>query len=151
MEIEANEGSVLPIPVKIKLLYEDSVMPEYKSDEAAGFDCSVHSTSLVCEGTVYEYGLGFAIEIPKGYVGLLFPRSSVYTHGHLIMSNCVGVIDSDYRGEVMAHFNAGLIGYNKGERCCQMIIIPIPKIELVVADKLSSTIRGEGGHGSTGV
>lgn len=149
--MEANEGVTLPIPLKIKLLYDDAQVPERKSEEAAGFDCYCHTTTLVCEGSVYEIGLGFAMEIPKGYVGLLFPRSSIYTHGHLVMSNCVGVIDSDYRGEVMAHFNAGMIGYNPGERCCQLIIIKLPTVELIEVTTLSSTTRGIGGHGSTGV
>jgi dUTP pyrophosphatase len=86
-------------------------------------------------------------------VGLVFPRSSVYKTG-FSLTNCVGVIDSDYRGEIMAKFADTYLGdvegYEVGDRICQMIIMPVPEVEYVEADKLSSTERGAGGYGSTG-
>lgn len=138
------------LEVKFKLLYEDSVMPFYATEDSAGLDCTVHSNGV--ENNAYFAKLGFAVEIPKGYVGLLFPRSSIYKRENLIMSNSVGVIDSDYRGEVVAHFaTTGIVPYHVGERCCQLIIVPYPKITPIVADELSITKRGENGHGSTGL
>jgi dUTP pyrophosphatase len=99
------------------------------------------------------YGFGIAMEIPEGYVGLVFPRSSV-RNKELLLSNCVGVIDSGYRGEIQATFKKlqGLDSqqYEIGERGAQIIIMPYPKIEIVEKEELSSTDRGEGGFGSTG-
>lgn len=141
-----------PLAVKFKPLYEDTVLPYYATEDSAGLDCTVHENGVVNDGTTYQCKLGFAVEIPKGYVGLLFPRSSIKDRINLLMSNSVGVIDSDYRGEVMAHFaTTGQLPYNVGERCCQLIIIPYPKIQVIQADELSTTARGENGHGSTGL
>jgi dUTP pyrophosphatase len=93
------------------------------------------------------------MEIPLGYVGLLFPRSSVRNY-ELALSNCVGVVDSGYRGEIQFTFNktGGVPSkkYEVGERVGQMIILPYPEIELVELDILSSSERGEGGFGSSG-
>jgi len=93
------------------------------------------------------------LEIPERFVGLVFPRSSI-RNTELTLSNCVGVIDSGYRGELQATFNKsnGLdsISYNIGDRVCQILIIPYPPIEFVEVDELSNTERGEGGFGSTG-
>jgi dUTP pyrophosphatase len=93
------------------------------------------------------------MEIPMGYVGLVFPRSSV-RNMDLNLSNCVGVIDSGYRGEIQGTFKKtqGLdsLKYNVGDRGAQIMIIPYPKIKFVEVDELSSTDRGEGGFGSTG-
>lgn len=125
-------------------------LPEYKSLGAAGLDC--YARSIVVSERLVMYRLGFRIEIPRGYVGLLFPRSSV-VHTPLRMANAVGVIDSDYRGEVTATFDAGQLEgtYAIGERCCQLVIVPAPEIELLPVDDLLETERGEGGcYGSTG-
>ena len=102
------------------------------------------------EFQTYVYGTGIAVEIPKGYVGLLFPRSSVRKYA-LSMSNCVGVIDSDYRGEIMATFRLtnpyqGKV-YNVGDKCCQLIIVPAPEFEIEEVAELSDTERGTKGHG----
>ena len=99
------------------------------------------------------YKTGLALEIPKGHVGLLFPRSSVYKTS-MIMSNCVGVIDSGYRGEIMLKFRDQWRDYSSryevGDRVGQLIIMPYPQVELEEVDNLSSTDRGSGGYGSTG-
>ena len=93
------------------------------------------------------------MEIPKGYVGLVFPRSSIRNQD-LILSNCVGVIDSGYRGELQATFKKtnGLdsLKYKVGERGAQIVILPYPQIRMIESNELSNTERGEGGFGSTG-
>lgn len=137
--------------VKIKLI-EDGKMPVKMHDTDAGLDCYARVSSYDPIRNQITYFLGFAIEIPKGYVGLIFPRSSIY-RTKLSLSNSVGVIDSGYRGEVSAIFN--LKGqpfeeYYDGDRVCQMIIMSYPEIELKQVEELSETERGEGGYGSTG-
>jgi dUTP pyrophosphatase len=93
------------------------------------------------------------MEIPKGHVGLVFPRSSVRNQD-LILSNCVGVIDSGYRGELQATFKKtqGLdsIKYNVGDRGAQIIILPYPQVFMTEVPELSESDRGQGGFGSTG-
>lgn len=101
------------------------------------------------------YHTGLAFEIPDGYVGLVYPRSSVFAK-NLIMTNCTGVIDSGYRGEVLAKFKrlkadprSGSI-YENGNRIAQLIIMPIPAIAFEEVSELSDSDRGTNGHGSTG-
>ena len=100
------------------------------------------------------YGTGLAIEIPQGYVGLIYPRSS-NSKTDLYLTNHVGVIDSGYRGEIMFKYRSinGLLNakvYQLGDRVGQLIITPYPQIELVESDELSDSERGDGGFGSTG-
>lgn len=128
-------------------------MPERKTAGAAGFDCYARSVEL--DGDWWVYHLGFAVEIPDGYVGLIFLRSSVYRTG-LSLPNCVGVIDSDFRGELTARFSfcddkEDSIPYGIGDRVCQLVIVPIPEVELEESETLSNTERGAKGYGSTGV
>lgn len=145
--------------VKIKKLHPDAVIPKYAHDSDAGLDLHcVHRGWDDYGNIVYMTGLAF--EIPSGYVGLLFPRSSVCKK-ELSLTNSVGVIDSGYRGEVMMKFSntenprepylytEGKV-YEVGERIGQLIILPYPKIEFEEATELSSSDRGEGGYGSTG-
>lgn len=139
------------LEVKIKLLSKNSVMPSYSTKGDAGLDLTAVSEEWNENNSMVTYGTGLAFEIPEGYVGLLFPRSSVCKTS-LNLSNSVGVIDSSYRGEVMLKYRypeQGLI-YDIGDRVGQLIIIPYPKIELIEAEELSSTERGEGGYGSSG-
>lgn len=145
------DNVILPMYVKFKKIYDDTILPFYGSEEAAGLDCTVYSKSYNHDKKCFEYGLGFAVEIPKGYVGLLFPRSSVFKYG-VTLSNSIGVIDADYRGEVSAKFydTFDTEGYEIGEKCCQLIIMPYPKIHVVEAKELSETKRGSNGYGSTG-
>lgn len=140
------------LEVKIKRLHKDAVIPKYAKDGDAGLD--LVATSIINEtGDIIEYGLGVAIEIPKNYVGLVFPRSSV-TKTSLMLKNCVGVIDSGYRGEIKATFQKinkdDDIVYDLTSRICQIIIIPYPQVSFVEVDELSVTERGDGGYGSTG-
>ena len=99
------------------------------------------------------YHTGLSIEIPEGYVGLLFPRSSVYKTGQFL-TNSVGVIDSGYRGEIMLKYtrdtHSDKKAYRPGDRVGQIIILPYPKVEFEEVESLSQTERGSGGYGSTG-
>jgi dUTP pyrophosphatase len=143
--------------VNIKKLSELAVMPRKAHPTDAGFDLTATSREFDSHGNVV-YGTGLAFEIPEGYVGLLFPRSSIAKFD-LQLTNSVGVIDSHYRGEVMAKFKMAQ-GFNDeisvpqlyeiGERMCQIIIIPIPDVELRFAEDLSETDRGEKGYGGSG-
>ena len=138
--------------VRIKTI-DGGRMPERKTAGAAGFDC--YARSVEFDGDWLVYHLGFAIEIPDGHVGLLFLRSSVYRTG-LRLPNCVGVIDSDFRGELTARFSfcddkEDSIPYGIGDRVCQLVIVPIPEVELEESETLSNTERGAKGYGSTGV
>lgn len=138
--------------VKIKKLHSDAVIPTYSKDGDAGMDLTIttvyHNTS-----TDISYGFGIAMEIPSGFVGLVFPRSSI-RKTDLLLTNSVGVIDSGYRGEIQATFKKtdgdNSIIYEVGERGAQIMIIPYPKINFINAEVLSETDRGTGGFGSTG-
>lgn len=137
--------------VKIKKLHPNAVIPSYAKDGDAGMDLTAVSIALDKNGNVV-YGTGLAFEIPDGYVGLLFPRSS-NTKKDLVLMNSVGVLDSGYRGEVTFKFRPlkeRSIGYEKGDRIGQIIIMPYPYIEFEEADELSKTERGANGYGSTG-
>ena len=135
--------------VRIKKLSENAVIPTYAKDGDAGMD--VVATRIINERLdSITYGTDIALEIPEGFVGLIFPRSSI-RKTDLILSNSVGVIDSGYRGEIQATFKrSGVYAYAVGDRGAQIMIIPHPPIEFEEADELSDTERGEGGFGSTG-
>jgi len=138
--------------VKVKKLDPNAVIPSYSKLGDAGMDLTI---TREIENTSFSvsYGFGIAMEIPKGFVGLVFPRSSVRNQD-LILSNCVGVIDSGYRGELQSTFKKtnGLdsIKYKVGERGAQIIILPYPTIYMTEVPELSDTERGTGGFGSTG-
>ena len=135
--------------VKIKKLHQKAVIPNYAKAGDAGMDLVI--TSIISDNKLdVSYGFGISVEIPKGFVGLIFPRSSIRKYD-LILSNAVGVIDSGYRGELQATFKkTGLHKYEVGDRGAQLMIVPYPEIEFVEVDELSDTERGEGGFGSTG-
>ena len=135
--------------VRIKKLSENAVIPTYAKEGDAGMD--VVATRIINERLdSITYGTDIALEIPKGFVGLVFPRSSI-RKTDLILSNSVGVIDSGYRGEIQATFKrSGVYAYAVGDRIAQIMIIPHPDIQFEEADELSDTERGEGGFGSTG-
>ena len=138
--------------VRIKKLNSEAVIPTYAKDGDAGMD--LVATKIISNTTFdISYGIDLAMEIPKGFVGLVFPRSSIRKY-ELALSNSVGVIDSGYRGEIQATFKKtnGLdsLSYKVGDRIAQIMIIPHPPIEFDEVDELSDTERGEGGFGSTG-
>ena len=141
--------------VKIKKLSENAVIPTYAKEGDAGMD--VVATRIINETLdSITYGTDIALEIPEGFVGLVFPRSSI-RKTNLHLSNSVGVIDSGYRGELQATFkkiqgisNNVLDNYKVGDRIFQLMIIPHPTIQFQEVDELTTTERGEGGFGSTG-
>lgn len=137
--------------VKIKRLDKSAVIPKYAKDGDAGLDLTATAYKVNEKGQ-YIYTSDLALEIPDGYVGLLFPRSSICKKD-LEMTNSVGVIDSNYRGPIKSVFNPTCEDpeiYELGERFAQLIIIPYPKIEFEEVEELSETSRGTGGYGSTG-
>ena len=138
--------------VGVKKLHPNAIIPKYAKPGDAGLDLTAVEI-INDEGFQVTYKTGLAFEIPLGYVGLIFPRSSVRNY-QLDLSNCVGVIDSGYRGEIQFTFNktAGIPSkkYEVGDRIGQMIIMPYPEVLLVEMENLSNTERGEGGFGSSG-
>lgn len=138
--------------LKFKKLHPDAVIPKQMTEGAAGMDLTAIDAADGCSTVTYMTGL--AVEIPPGYVGLIFPRSSIFKKD-ISLSNSVGVIDSDYRGEIKAVFRKhyeldDLYKYEIGDRIAQLIIMPIPHFEILEVAELSETQRGEGGYGSTG-
>ena len=142
--------------VKYKRLSDKAVAPIRAHSTDAGFDLtSSHVTTEVseCGQLILVYHTDLAIEIPEGYFGLLVPRSSI-SKKSMILTNCVGIIDAGYRGEVMAKFKVTTdvipALYKEGERFAQLLILPVPEAEFVEADELSESDRSESGFGSTG-
>ena len=141
--------------LKVKKLHPDAVIPGYSKPGDAGLDL-VAVTKPIFSDRYVEYGTGLAFEIPEGYVGLIFPRSSISSTS-LVLSNSAGVIDSGFRGEVKFRFRLSKryplqteVFYQKGDRIGQLVVIPYPTIALVEVPELSQTDRGQGGFGSTG-
>jgi len=144
--------------MRFKKLTPDAITPTRGTTHAAGLDLYALRTTLLPPNEPTMVHTGIAVEIPEGYVGLLFARSSM-GHCGVSMTNAVGVIDADYRGEIMLslRYTSGGYGlYNvshgiaKGERIGQLVVVPAPLFELEEVEELSETARGEGGFGSTG-
>lgn len=144
--------------IKIKKLHPEALIPKYATDGAACFD--LHAVEapeydMVLHGLPMAVRTGLSFEIPHGFVMLIFSRSGHGFKHDTRLANCVGVIDSDYRGEVMVKLTrdnsaVSSLTINVGDRIAQAMILPIPVVELVEADDLSETERGAGGFGSTG-
>ncbi|MCQ2348953.1 MAG: dUTP diphosphatase [Paludibacteraceae bacterium] len=137
--------------IRFKKTDEKAVTPRVATKGSAGYDLTAVSKAKDDRG-YWCYGTGIAAEIPDGYVGLVFPRSSISRYG-LELSNCVGVIDSDYRGEITAKFRPSWMGgqvYDIGDRICQLVIVPVLTPTFVEVEELTDTERGTGGYGSTG-
>lgn len=131
--------------IKIKIVDSRIKKEEigYKSDGAAAIDIYALPTK---NGYFDGYKTGIAVEIPEGYVGIIVPRSSTGIKGYTI-KNTIGVIDSDYRGEIKLHL---FIPVTQKIRIAQMLIMPCPQFNIEFVESLSETERGEGGFGSTG-
>lgn len=145
--------------IRVKKLHKNTIIPTYAKEGDAGMDLTAVSVEFTQDYVSYKTGL--AIEIPYGYVGLLFPRSS-NSKKDMILSNSVGVIDSGYRGEIELRFKIikstkdsqslhPVNIYSIGDRVGQLIIMPIPHIELIESETLSDSVRGEDGFGSTNI
>lgn len=140
--------------VKIKKTHPNGKIPTYATDGSGAFDFYSAEDVLVHKTHAEAINLGVAMEVPDGHVLLLFPRSSTGKNTWLRMANSVGVIDSDYRGTIHALYENVVWGnylVQTGDRIAQGIILPIPKVEFEEVEELSTTERGEGGFGSTGV
>lgn len=141
------------LQVKIKKLSQEAIIPAYAKEGDAGLDFT--AVTRKHEDGCIVYGTGLAVEIPAGYVGLLFARSSIFKKS-LILTNHVGVIDSGYRGEILFKFKEHITPmsnraeYEIGERIGQMLIVPYPSVEFVEVDELSDSARGANGYGSSG-
>jgi len=146
----------MQLAVKLKRLSDKAVVPKYANPGDAGMDLTAISEELITDREMRTlcYGTGLSVDIPEGYVGLIFPRSSVTTKTTLALGNAVGVIDSQYRGEIKVQFReqARLTGkkYNVGDRVAQLIILPYPEVEFIEVTSLNETVRGNGGFGSSG-
>ena len=141
--------------VKIKKLNENARVPVYSTEFSAGADlyALLEAPLTVKKGETKLIKTGLSMEIPVGYVGLIYARSGLATKKGLAPANKVGVIDSDYRGEIMvALYNQSEVEQTveNGERIAQMVIAPFIQAEFQVQDELTDTVRGEGGFGSTG-
>jgi len=139
--------------IKIKKLHKDAVIPKYAKHGDAGMDLIATEVSFQKDDNIdiATVKSGLSIEIPEGFMGLLFPRSSVYKN-NAFLANCVGVIDSGYRGEICANFltDINVFGYKVGDKFAQLIIMPHPTVQFQEVDELSTSERGHGGFGSTG-
>ncbi len=141
--------------IAVKKLDERAVLPKYGSDYAAGADLyAVTDGELVfLPGETKFVRTGLAMEIPEGYAGLIYARSGLACKRGLAPANKVGVVDADYRGEIMValhnHSNSEQV-ISCGERIAQLVVAPFLKASFLERDTLSDTVRGEGGFGSTG-
>ena len=141
--------------VRYKKLTPEAIAPVFSSAGAAGADIYAlpGSDAVIEPGETYTVHTGICFEIPDGYAGLVFARSGLATREGLAPANKVGLIDCDYRGELLValHNHSETSAYLKGgERVAQLVITPIPAVEYTEAQELSETVRGSGGFGSTG-
>ena len=142
--------------VKIQYLKKDVLKPEYATKGSAGMDlgAAIDSAVVVPAGGRELIPTGIALQIPVGYGGFVFPRSGLSFKKGISMCNCVGVIDSDYTGEVkVAIHNISNEDYtiNPGDRIAQLVFMPVGIAELQECEGLDETERGAGGFGSTGI
>ena len=139
------------ITIKYKKLHPAAVAPKQAHPGDAGYDLTVTSVKRLGANKI-EYCFGLALEIPEGYEGEIRPRSSIHKN-FALLSNSPGTIDAGYRGEIKAvfyHIPFLSKPYAVGERACQLLIKPVPKVRYIESKELSETERGTGGYGSTG-
>ena len=140
--------------MKIKLLSDKAMIPYRGSEEAAGYDLYSIDSVDINPGECKLISTGIAIQLPSGYFGAIFPRSGTAVKRGLRLANCVGVIDSDYRGEIkvpLYNDSQEVQPVEQGERIAQLIILPYATVSFEVVDELTDTVRGNGGFNSTGV
>lgn len=140
--------------VSIKRLNENAKLPHRGSEYAAGYDLySAMDKTVIFPHATAKVSTGIAVEIPEGYFGAIFARSGLATNQGLRPANCVGVVDSDYRGEVMVALHNDTDIKQEimaGERIAQFVVMPFLSVEFTEVNELTETERGEGGFGSTG-
>jgi dUTP pyrophosphatase len=138
--------------LKIKRLSDSAIMPTYATDGSACFDLYADHAAVVAIGTSPKIKTSLAFEVPENHVMLIFSRSGDGFSKCVRLANCVGVIDSDYRGEVMVKLvsDEGVKDVSYGDRIAQAMLIPLPHVDFFEVKELSSSERGECGFGSTG-
>ncbi len=148
------------LKIKLQKITEDTRMPIKGSESAGAYDVYAHSITSGPDGKI-KVGLGFKTEIPKGYKGIIVPRSNL-TKFHWVLNNSYGVIDSDYRGEWMAiftsipvlagsHVGSTTFPYNVGDRVAQIYFEEVLPVSFDIVPELEESERGEGAFGSTGL
>lgn len=142
------------LSVKFKKIHEDAMIPFYSKEGDNGLDLTAISCDWDEEKQRYYYDTGLAVQIPQGYVGLVYPRSSICKYD-LTLTNSVGVIDTNFRGSIKFYFKPhNYVSpkiYEVGDRIGQLIITPCPKIHVLEVTELSSTDRNDQGFGSSGI
>ncbi len=141
--------------LKIKILKDGAVVPKRATEESAGLDLSalLENPVTINPHEIVKIPTGIAIELEKGFAGLIYPRSGLAAKHGISLANCVGVVDSDYRGEVLVaviNHSDTPFTVNPGERIAQLVISPVILPEVEITDNLNTTERGAGGFGSTG-
>ncbi|MEF2837371.1 MAG: dUTP diphosphatase [Oscillospiraceae bacterium] len=141
--------------VRVKILRENAILPTYGSEQAAGADlyACLETPVVIHPGETAFIPTGISLEVPVGCAGLIYARSGMACKRGLAPANKVGVVDSDYRGEILvALYNHGNVAQTveNGERVAQFVITPVLTPAYVIADCLSDTARNQGGFGSTG-
>lgn len=149
-----GEVTKVDVRVKVKKLREDAILPVYATDGAACFDLHATEDKDIAPMRARAIPTGLSFEIPSGWAMLIYSRSGHAFKNGVRLGNCVGVIDSDYRGEVQVILHNDrddcVFRVNPGDRIAQAMLIPVPCVALVEATDLSETDRGAGGFGSTG-
>jgi len=132
--------------IKIRKLHKNAVIPTYATDGSGAFDL----TAISKQGQVY--GTGLSVEVPKGHVLYIYGRSGLAFNESIRLANCVGIVDSDYRGEIKVKLESDGYGHFpvSGDRIAQGIILKVPHIEFEEVEELSDTQRGANGFGSSG-
>lgn len=145
------DGYLVRPTLKVKRLHPEAKLPVYATEGASCFDLSTLRGGHVDNAMTFPTGLAF--EVPTGHVMLVFSRSGQGFNHDVRLANCVGVIDSDYRGEVKVKLTADRGAFNvmQGDRIAQAMVLPIQQFAFEEVDELSSSERGTGGFGSTGV
>ena len=129
-----------------------SFLPQYQTKDSACFDIAVSCSKILASNELYNFGTGLKVEIPKGWCMLIFPRSSL-GQKRCIIPNSVGVIDSDYRGEIkvpVLNLSVNDVSFEAGQRIAQGLLVSAKQCKIIRASYLSDTERGVGGFGSTG-
>lgn len=139
--------------IKIKKLYPTATTPTYGTSGSACFDLYANHSAFIWQNANAPIGTGLAFEIPADHAMLIFPRSGLATQHYINLANCVGVIDSDYRGEVKVVLRNNSVFVHQieqGDRIAQAMVIPVQQVTFTETNTLTPTKRGEGGFGHTG-
>jgi len=141
--------------VLLKKLNGGAVTPQYQTAGSAGCDleANLDAEIIIAPGAVFMMPTGLAVAIPEGYAGFVYARSGLATKGGVALANMVGIIDSDYRGELiipLRNYGGQARTIEPGERIAQLIVAPVARCEFTECGELPDTVRGDGGFGSTG-